>query len=155
MSGTLSCVCVCVCCSQLDMSHVLILCFQIAGFDIDGCIITTKSGKVFPTAPDDWKYVQPPKLFQLNPLPLFLLQSCLLTAATCRSAWPLGYVPFFSCCYHKWPIYLTETSFDWPTWSRALFQWSDLHLGMHLCEKLDICRALILILLLYSIVIDI
>lgn len=39
---------------------------QIAGFDIDGCIITTKSGKVFPTAPDDWKYVWLPGLSLLN-----------------------------------------------------------------------------------------
>lgn len=42
---------------------------KIAAFDMDGCLIVPKSGKRFPTGPDDWKFVSaivPKKLKSLR-----------------------------------------------------------------------------------------
>jgi len=41
---------------------------KIAGFDIDGTIIITKSGRTFPTGPDDWQIIYPDVFGKLKSL---------------------------------------------------------------------------------------
>lgn len=40
---------------MMFINHLKILCFQIAAYDLDGTIILTKSGRVFPKDRDDWR----------------------------------------------------------------------------------------------------
>lgn len=77
--------------------------FQIAAFDIDGTIITTKSGRVFPIDTNDWRFV---------PFPLHSLRNLSVDSIHCccnQVLWQ--YTNKNTCIFHDQKLAKHENQF--------------------------------------------